>query len=117
MVIASNTTTKAMSAELRCEASGVPDNYTYITWEHTWLGHGPVVRSYPGRNVLHLEALTYEYSGYYTCRVRNGARFSRNPNAGVGSAYLHVQGMYAYMKQNRIYHRFDDLIHGNRKHV
>jgi len=93
-VKARNTTTATIpaDADLRCEASGVPDNYRYITWEHTWPGHAPVLRSYPGSDVLQLPGLTYEFSGYYKCRVENGAMFSRNPNAGVGSAYLKVQG-------------------------
>ena len=92
MVNATNTTTAAVFADLRCVASGKPDNYSYISWDFKWPGHAPVVKSYTGMNVLHLEALTYEYSGYYTCRVENGALYSRNPNAGVGSTYLQVQG-------------------------
>ena len=77
---------------LLCDAKGVPDRYTYITWEHTWPGHALVLRSYPGSEVLHLNNLTYEYSGYYTCRVGNGVGASRNPTAGVGKAYLLVEG-------------------------
>jgi len=87
-----NTTTAASSSDVRCEASGVPNTYRFITWEHRWLGQQTVLRSFPGSRNLHLENLTYEYSGFYTCRVENGANYSRNPHAGVGSAYLQVHG-------------------------
>ena len=87
-----NTTATNVTTDVRCEAQGVPDRYTYITWEHTWPGHALVLRSYPGSEVLHLNNLTYEYSGYYTCRAENGVRASRNPRAGVGTAYLQVEG-------------------------
>ena len=87
-----NTTATNVTTDVRCEAQGVPDKYTYITWEHTWPGHGIVLRSYPGSEVLHLNNLTYEYSGFYTCRVENGVRASRNTGAGVGTAYLLVEG-------------------------
>jgi len=87
-----NTTTNAVTMDVRCEAVGVPANYTYIRWDHTWPGHTSVLRSYPGSEVLRLHGLTYEYSGYYTCRVENGVKSSVNPGAGVGRAYLLVEG-------------------------
>jgi len=87
-----NTTATNVTTDVRCDAKGVPDRYTYITWEHTWPGHALVLRSYPGSEVLHLNNLTYEYNGYYTCRVGNGVGASRNPTAGVGKAYLLVEG-------------------------
>jgi len=87
-----NTTTTNVTTDLRCKAQGVPDSYTYVTWEHTWPGNALVLRSYPGSKVLHLNNMTYEYSGYYTCRVENGVRASRNPKAGVGTAYLQIEG-------------------------
>jgi len=91
-VSVTNTTTVDVTTDLRCEAQGVPISYTYVTWEHTWPGHELVLRSYPGSKVLHLSNMTYEYSGYYTCRVENGVRASRNPKAGVGTAYLQIEG-------------------------
>jgi len=81
---------------VRCKAQGVPDRYTYITWEHTWPGHALVLRSYPGSEVLSLNNLTYEYSGFYTCRVENGVRASRTPGAGMGTAYLQVEGTLSF---------------------
>jgi len=87
-----NTTTTNVTTDVRCEAHGVPDRYTYITWEHTWPGNALVLRSFPGSEVLHLNNLTYEYSGFYTCRVNNGVGVSRNPGAGAGQAYLLVEG-------------------------
>jgi len=86
------TTATKFTTDVRCEAHGVPDKYTYITWEHTWPGHALVLRSYPGSEVLHLNNMTYEYSGFYTCRVENGVQASRNPGAGTGKAYLLVDG-------------------------
>lgn len=87
-----NTTYTADHVDVRCVPNGVPDNYTYTSWTHTWPGHAVDLRSFSGSDILRLENLTYEYSGYYTCKAGNGARYSRNPNAGVGSAYLQVQG-------------------------
>jgi len=92
IVLTKNATSTDDLVDLRCVPNGVPDNYTYTLWEHTWPGHAPVLRSFSGSEVLRLENLTHGYSGFYTCRVENGARYSRNPNAGVGSAYLQVQG-------------------------
>jgi len=94
LVKATNTSTMAHSADLTCEASGVPNNYTYVTWEHTWPGHASVLRRFPGSKVLHLGNLTYQDSGIYTCRVGNGAKYSRNKNAGEGSTYFLVQGNF-----------------------
>jgi len=96
VVKATNTSTTAHSADLKCEASGVPDNYTYLTWEHSWPGHASVLRSFPGLEALHLETLTYQDSGMYTCRVKNGAQFSHTKNAGEGSTYFLVQGRCIY---------------------
>ena len=87
-----NTTTNALTTDVRCQAIGVPPNYTYITWIHTWPGHASVLKSFPGSEVLRLERLTYEYSGFYTCRVENGVKASLNPGAGEGKAYLLVEG-------------------------
>jgi len=95
-VSVTNTTVTNVTTDVRCEARGVPDRYTYITWEHTWPGHALVIRSYPGSEVLHLNKLTYEYSGNYTCRVENGVRASRNPRAGMGTAYLQVEGTLSF---------------------
>jgi len=94
VVKATNTSITANSAALTCDASGVPDSYTYLTWEHTWPGHASVLRTFPGSEVLYLGNLTYQDSGIYTCRVENGAKYSRNKNAGVGSTYFLVQGKY-----------------------
>jgi len=91
-VSVTNTTATNVTTDVRCEAHGLPDRYTYITWEHTWPGHALVLRSYPGSEVLHLNNLTYEYSGFYTCKVENGVQASRNPRAGAGKAYLLVEG-------------------------
>ena len=78
--------------DVRCQAHGVPANYTFITWEHTWPGHTLVLRSFPGSEVLCLTELTFEDSGYYTCRVENGVKASRNPGAWMGTAYLQIKG-------------------------
>jgi len=86
-----NTTTNAAFTDVRCQANGVPASYTY-TWEHTWPGNTSVLRTLPGTDVLRLKNLTYEYSGFYTCRVENGVTVSRNPGAGTGTAYLLVKG-------------------------
>ena len=94
-VSVTNTTTTSVTTDVRCEARGVPDRYNYTTWEHTWPGHALVLRSYPGSEVLHLNNLTYEYSGVYTCRVENGVQTSRNPGAGTGKAYLLVEGIFS----------------------
>ena len=91
-VIVTNTTTNAVTTDIRCDAVGVPANYTYMTWEHTLSGHTSVLRSFPGSEVLRLQGLTYQDSGYYTCRVENGVKSSMNPGAGVGTAYLLVEG-------------------------
>lgn len=88
-----NTTTNNISTYVRCQAQGVPDEYTYIRWEQTWPGHTSVLRSFPGSEVLLLEGLTYQDSGYYTCRVINGVQASRNLGAGIGTAYLLVRGI------------------------
>ena len=96
VVKATNTSTMANSTDLTCKASGVPDSYTYLTWEHTWPGHAPVLRFFPGLEVLHLEKLTYQDSGMYTCRVKNGAKFSHTIGAGEGSTYFLVQGRCIY---------------------
>ena len=92
VVNAKNTTTAAIVVELYCEAFGAPDNYTYISWEHTWPGNTSVLRSYPGSEVLRLEVLTYEHNGFYTCNVSNGVHASRNQGAGQGTTYLNIQG-------------------------
>jgi len=91
-VSVTNTTTNAVTTDVRCQAFGVPATYTYITWNHTWPGHATVLRSFPGSEFLRLERLTYQDSGYYTCWVENGVRASKNPGAGVGTAYLLVEG-------------------------
>jgi len=87
-----NATTADPTSDVLCQADGVPNEYTYVTWQHTWPGHTIVLRSFPGSEVLRLERLTYEYSGYYTCRAENGVHASRNPGAGSGSAYLLIKG-------------------------
>ena len=87
-VSVSNTSTNDDTTEVRCQAVGVPATYTYTTWEHTWSGHVAVLRSFPEKEILHLKNLTYRDSGYYTCRVENDVRASRNPGAGIGTAYL-----------------------------
>jgi len=87
-----NTTTAAGSVSLRCLASGQPTTYTYTTWEQRWPGHPSVVKTYNGSENLTLDTLTYEYSGYYTCRATNAVQFSRNPNTGYGSTNIVIQG-------------------------
>ena len=89
---AHNTTTAAESMSLRCLASGQPTNYSYTTWEQRWQGHSSDVKTYVGSENLTLVGLTYEHSGYYTCRASNGVSLSRNPDAGVGSMYVEVKG-------------------------
>jgi len=103
-VSVTNTSSNAVTTEVRCQAVGVPATYTYITWEHMWPGHTSVLRSFPGSEVLHLNNLTYQDSGYYTCRVENGVRASRNPGAGIGTAYLLVEGtrLTAYLLERGI---------------
>jgi len=91
-VLAHNTTTASGSMSLRCLASGQPATYTYTTWEQRWQGHPSVVRTYQGSENLTMVGLTYEHSGYYTCRASNGVQFSRNPDAGVGTTYVQVKG-------------------------
>ena len=91
-VSAHNTTTAAESMSLRCLASGQPATYTYTTWEQRWPGHPSVVQTYGGSENLTLVGLTYEHSGYYTCRASNGVQFSRDPDAGVGTTYVEVRG-------------------------
>jgi len=97
-VSVTNTTTNAVTTDVRCQADGVPTNYTYITWKHMWPGHATVLRSFPGSQVLRLKNLTYQDSGYYTCWVENGVKASLNPGAGVGTAYLLVKGNLSYSK-------------------
>jgi len=92
IVLAHNTTTAAGSMSLSCLASGQPTTYTYIAWEQRWPGHSSVVRTYTGSKNLILDGLTYEHSGYYTCRASNGIKFSRNADAGVGSTYVEIKG-------------------------
>ena len=87
-----NTTTDKIAADVRCQAKGVPANYTYIRWEHTWPGHTSVLRTFPGSESFRLGWLTYQDSGYYTCVVENGVQASQNPGAGKGTAYLLVEG-------------------------
>ncbi|WAR06630.1 NECT2-like protein [Mya arenaria] len=70
-VFAHNATEK-LSTTLRCGPLGVPDSYTYVSWDHTWPGSSDVLRSFPGSPVLLLSDLRYEHSGIYTCRVDNG---------------------------------------------
>jgi len=101
-VMVTNTTTNALTTELRCHAVGVPATYTY-TWNHTWPGHATVLSSFNGSEVLRLERLTYQDSGYYTCKAENGVTASRNPGAGVGTSYLLVEGTLS--KNNRFYQK------------
>ncbi|XP_052803376.1 synaptogenesis protein syg-2-like isoform X1 [Mya arenaria] len=89
-VFAHNATEK-LSTTLRCGPLGVPDSYTYVSWDHTWPGSSDVLRSFPGSPVLLLSDLRYEHSGIYTCRVDNGIDFSRNPDAGRGQVFFVVK--------------------------
>lgn len=56
---------------LSCDASGVPDTYTYRPWHQIWPEYG-VVREWSGSgHWLNISKLTYEHSGVYICFCSN----------------------------------------------
>ena len=102
-----NTTTDKISADFRCQAHGVPANYIYRVWLHNWPGHWMYLRYFDGSESLRLDWLTYQDSGYYTCMVTNGVQASRNPGAGMGRAYLLVEGTRPYGFKNVKQHNYN----------
>ncbi|XP_052805208.1 hemicentin-2-like [Mya arenaria] len=86
-IIAQNATENTQS-ELRCEPRGMPNSYTYISWEQTWPGSRTILRTLPGASVLILSDLRYEHTGIYTCRVDNGVNLAETPVQDRDRSYL-----------------------------
>ena len=91
-VTATNTSVKATTVILTCNAYGEPNNYTYGKWVHTWPGHSIPLSKRPGIQTLQLTHLTYEHSGVYTCSASNGIKeFGTNKEYIEGSARVLVK--------------------------
>ncbi|XP_053391382.1 hemicentin-2-like, partial [Mercenaria mercenaria] len=91
--IADNTTVKATTASILCNAKGVPStNYMYGKWIQTWAGYNVPVSEKPESERLVLKNLTYEHSGVYTCSASNGIKvFGTNKEFMEGSVLLVVK--------------------------
>ncbi|XP_053409347.1 sialoadhesin-like [Mercenaria mercenaria] len=88
-----NTTVKAKTVVIMCNARGVPNsNYRYGKWTQTWPGYNFPVSEKPGSEKLVLTDVTYEHSGVYTCSASNGIKvFGTNKEFMEGSVQLILQ--------------------------
>ncbi|KAH3699136.1 hypothetical protein DPMN_074090 [Dreissena polymorpha] len=92
-VVVQNTSIMTNESRLICNASGVPNTYTFnSTWSQDWPGHGKI-RDWVGiDDTLTLNQLTYAHSGMYACSATNGIKvFGTDQQYMPGSGYLLVK--------------------------